>query len=109
MPQIDRKSTKAKNNKKTGTVQESQEAFAFLEPSGTYHVPAASLLEHDGGNAPPVDRDALTMAARMLEKKLLDFGVEGDVVEVKPGPVVTMYEFAPAPRGESQQDSQPAA
>jgi S-DNA-T family DNA segregation ATPase FtsK/SpoIIIE len=37
------------------------------------------------------------MAARMLEKKLLDFGVEGDVVEVKPGPVVTMYEFSPAP------------
>jgi S-DNA-T family DNA segregation ATPase FtsK/SpoIIIE len=32
-----------------------------------------------------------------LEKKLLDFNVEGDVSEVKPGPVVTMYEFAPAP------------
>ncbi len=37
------------------------------------------------------------MNARLLEKKLQDFGVEGEVVEVKPGPVVTMYEFAPAP------------
>ena len=37
------------------------------------------------------------MNARLLEKKLLDFNVEGDVSEVKPGPVVTMYEFAPAP------------
>ena len=33
----------------------------------------------------------------MLEKKLLDFGVEGRVLEVRPGPVVTMYEFEPAP------------
>ena len=90
---------KAKGNKKKtrSTDEENQVAFAFLEPSGTYHMPAASLLEHDGGDAKPIDRDSLTMAARMLEKKLLDFGVEGDVVEVKPGPVVTMYEFAPAP------------
>ena len=68
-----------------------------MEPSGSYHMPVSSLLDHDGDDPKPIDRDSLTMAARMLEKKLLDFGVEGDVVEVKPGPVVTMYEFAPAP------------
>jgi len=83
--------------KKKKTDEENQEAFSFLEPSGTYHMPGLSLLDHDGGESKPIDRDSLTMAARMLEKKLLDFGVEGDVVEVKPGPVVTMYEFAPAP------------
>ena len=74
-----------------------QEAFEFLEPSGTYHRPLLSLLEHEGEAARPVDRDALMMKARILEKKLKDFGVEGEVVEVKPGPVVTMYEFSPAP------------
>jgi DNA segregation ATPase FtsK/SpoIIIE, S-DNA-T family len=37
------------------------------------------------------------MNARLLEKKLKDFGVEGEVVEICPGPVVTMYEFAPGP------------
>jgi len=83
--------------KKKKTEEESQEAFSFLEPSGTYHTPGLALLNHEGGDPKPIDRDSLTMAARMLEKKLLDFGVEGDVVEVKPGPVVTMYEFAPAP------------
>ena len=88
----------AKTKKKPkSTDEENQEAFSFLEPSGTYHMPVVSLLEHEGGAPKPIDRDGLTMAARMLEKKLLDFGVEGDVVEVKPGPVVTMYEFAPAP------------
>ncbi len=74
-----------------------QEAFDFLEPFGTYHPPSLNLLDHDGEVAKPVDKDALMMNARLLEKKLLDFNVEGDVSEVKPGPVVTMYEFAPAP------------
>ena len=87
------KGKKIKTNKKN----ENQEAFSFLEPTGTYHVPAISLLDHEGDDPKPIDRESLTMAARMLEKKLLDFNVEGDVVEVKPGPVVTMYEFAPAP------------
>ncbi len=87
---------KGKKQKKTSD-DENQAAFSFLEPSGAYHMPVSSLLNHDGGEPKPIDRDNLTMAARMLEKKLLDFGVEGDVVEVKPGPVVTMYEFAPAP------------
>ena len=35
--------------------------------------------------------------AKILESKLKDFNVDGEVVEVKPGPVVTMYEFSPAP------------
>ncbi len=90
--------TKSSNKKKNKEKEQlSQETFSFIEANGTYHMPAISLLDHDGGEPKPIDRDSLTMAARMLEKKLLDFGVEGDVVEVKPGPVVTMYEFAPAP------------
>jgi S-DNA-T family DNA segregation ATPase FtsK/SpoIIIE len=36
------------------------------------------------------------MQARFLEQKLREFGVEGEVVQVLPGPVITMYEFAPA-------------
>ena len=99
-PEIKELPATKSGKRKKGTKQsakENQEAFSFLEPSGTYHMPAISLLDHDGGKPKLIDKDALTMTARMLEKKLLDFGVEGDVVEVKPGPVVTMYEFAPAP------------
>jgi S-DNA-T family DNA segregation ATPase FtsK/SpoIIIE len=76
---------------------EGQDAFAFLEPSGTYHKPTLSLLDHDGEPPKPIDKEVLTMQARILTKKLQDFNVQGEVVEVKPGPVVTMYEFAPAP------------
>lgn len=99
LPKDANKAVKAKETKKKKTKSEveSQEAFAFLEPSGSYHMPGLSLLDHDGGDPKPIDKESLTKAAQMLENKLLDFGVEGDVVEVKPGPVVTMYEFAPAP------------
>ena len=37
------------------------------------------------------------MNSRLLEKKLADFGVEGRVTEVKPGPLIAMYELEPAP------------
>ena len=83
--------------KKKAEERRAQEAFEFLEPSGTYHKPSLNLLDHEGEEAIPIDREALMMNARILEKKLKDFGVEGEVVEVKPGPVVTMYEFSPAP------------
>ncbi|WP_305044408.1 DNA translocase FtsK [Geoalkalibacter sp.] len=83
--------------KKKQEEQERQAAFEFLEPSGTYHRPPLALLDHEGGAAPLIDRESLMANARLLENKLKDFGVEGEVVEVKPGPVVTMYEFAPAP------------
>ena len=83
--------------KKKAAEPKAQETFDFLEPSGTYHKPLLSLLDHEGEAPQPIDREALMMNARILEKKLKDFGVDGEVVEVKPGPVVTMYEFAPAP------------
>ena len=44
---------------------------------------------------PELDRDEITENARKLEEKLRHFGVEGKIVGVKPGPVVTMYEFRP--------------
>ncbi|MFZ3208694.1 MAG: DNA translocase FtsK 4TM domain-containing protein [Geobacteraceae bacterium] len=74
-----------------------QETFEFIRSDGNYQTPPLSLLD-----APPVaekrmDKDTLTMNARLLEKKLKDFGVEGEVVGICPGPVVTMYEFAPGP------------
>jgi len=44
-----------------------------------------------------IDKESILMNSRILEKKLRDFGVDGEIKEVHPGPVVTMYEFVPAP------------
>jgi DNA segregation ATPase FtsK/SpoIIIE, S-DNA-T family len=74
-----------------------QEAFEFLEDKKTFQLPPVTLLEADIDKRQKIDRDSLIMNSRILEKKLLDYGVEGRVVEVRPGPVITVYEFEPAP------------
>lgn len=63
-----------------------------------YQLPPINLLTSDSKNEEtPVDEESLKMNARLLEKKLMDFNVEGAVTEIHPGPVITMYEFQPAP------------
>ena len=44
-----------------------------------------------------MSKDSLMANARLVEKKLADFNVQGEVVEVSTGPVITMYEYKPAP------------
>ncbi len=61
-----------------------------------YIFPPLDLLEPGDGEAALADRKSLIELARFLEKKLLDFGVKGNVTEVRPGPVITMFEFEPA-------------
>ncbi|NPU85299.1 MAG: DNA translocase FtsK [Syntrophaceae bacterium] len=74
-----------------------QTHFDFLERVGDYQLPPLSLLDQAEKRDSRVKRDSLIANARILEKKLADFGVEGRVLEVKPGPVITMYELEPAP------------
>jgi S-DNA-T family DNA segregation ATPase FtsK/SpoIIIE len=74
-----------------------QEAFDFVQQQEGFHVPPISLLDQPPATERRVDKQALEMNARLLEKKLLDFGIDGEVKEICPGPVITMYEFAPAP------------
>jgi len=74
-----------------------QEAFEFLESKSAFQLPPISLLEAEVEKRQKIDRDSLIMNSRILEKKLSDYGVEGKVVEVRPGPVITVYEFEPAP------------
>ncbi|MGF1542989.1 MAG: DNA translocase FtsK, partial [Parvularculaceae bacterium] len=66
---------------------------------GDYELPTLSLLgkpPKNAGAAPGVSDDMLEQNARMLETVLADFGVKGEIVNVRPGPVVTLYELEPA-------------
>jgi DNA segregation ATPase FtsK/SpoIIIE, S-DNA-T family len=74
-----------------------QPVFDFLEGNKSFQLPPISLLEAEIEKRQKIDRDSLIMNSRILEKKLMDYGVEGKVVEVRPGPVITVYEFEPAP------------
>jgi S-DNA-T family DNA segregation ATPase FtsK/SpoIIIE len=88
------KKEKKQDEKKAAAVQET---FEFIKSDGNYQTPPLSLLDPPQIMEKRMDKDALAMNARLLEKKLKDFGVEGEVVEICPGPVITMYEFAPGP------------
>ncbi len=77
--------------------QPQQEQFVFMKEKGEFELPPLTLLDTYEKNDQEVQQQSLLMNSRLLEKKLKDFGVEGQVTEVSPGPVITMYEFEPAP------------
>jgi S-DNA-T family DNA segregation ATPase FtsK/SpoIIIE len=80
------------------SVKASQTQFDFDRSSGgTFNLPSLTLLDQIPRKDTRIKRDSLIAIARILEAKLADYGVEGKVVEVKPGPVITMYELEPAP------------
>ncbi len=77
---------------------EAQPSLGFDDNTADFELPPLNLL------APPssIERhvlsdEALEENARMLESVLDDYGVKGEIVSVRPGPVVTMYELEPAP------------
>ena len=77
---------------------EAQPALQFDDSAVEYERPPLSLLT----SPVSVERhhlsdEALEENARMLENVLDDYGVKGEIVSVRPGPVVTMYELEPAP------------
>ena len=59
-------------------------------------MPPLELLDLPEGGNLRLDTETLHANSLILQKKLADFDVEGEVVAVRPGPVITMYEFKPA-------------
>jgi S-DNA-T family DNA segregation ATPase FtsK/SpoIIIE len=64
---------------------------------GDYTVPSLTFLTQGSKPNRNFGEDSLEQNARLLEGVLEDFSVKGDVISVHPGPVVTLYEFEPAP------------
>ncbi|HSS38805.1 MAG TPA: DNA translocase FtsK, partial [Polyangia bacterium] len=64
---------------------------------GAFKLPGTDLLEYIPPQAPDMDKQQLYDMAERLEQAMANYGVRGKVREIHMGPVVTMYEFAPAP------------
>ncbi|CAG35832.1 DNA translocase FtsK [Desulfotalea psychrophila] len=64
---------------------------------GAWRIPPLSLLSHNKQDSVSLDKSVYYGISAELEKQLNNFSVQGKVVGVVPGPVVTTYEYAPAP------------
>ncbi len=64
---------------------------------GDYEFPSLELLNISDSVYIRPSNDELLADSGLIERKLDDFGVEGKITKVNPGPIVTMYEFEPAP------------
>ncbi len=68
-----------------------------VDASG-YEFPSNSLLQEPPERVGEImSQEALEQNAGLLESVLEDFGIKGEIIHVRPGPVVTLYEFEPAP------------
>jgi DNA segregation ATPase FtsK/SpoIIIE, S-DNA-T family len=73
-------------------------AIGKADDTGAYQLPDADeLLSEPSGVLSRITDEELKAQSDILSKALLSFGIEGRITEVRPGPVVTMYEFEPAP------------
>ncbi|WP_354066475.1 DNA translocase FtsK [Devosia sp. 2618] len=72
---------------------------SFLDEPGGFELPPLSLLSEPKHHGPSAEHapERLEEMARQLEGVLEDFGVKGDIINVRPGPVVTLFELEPAP------------
>jgi S-DNA-T family DNA segregation ATPase FtsK/SpoIIIE len=76
--------------------REQQKTFDFEEEGG-FQLPELAMLAKSKPRSSEVDAGALRQNARLLESVLAEFGVKGQIDQIRPGPVVTMYELVPAP------------
>ncbi len=67
------------------------------EPRAAFMLPPLNLLDYDAPPPQALDEAKMRMQADKLVAKFLDFGIEGRVREIRPGPVCTTYELVPAP------------
>jgi DNA segregation ATPase FtsK/SpoIIIE, S-DNA-T family len=67
------------------------------QPAQEYKLPPLSLLDSPAEKDMTIDHEDLRNNAEILVRKLADFGVQGVVVEISPGPIITRFEFEPAP------------
>ncbi|TJX18774.1 MAG: cell division protein FtsK, partial [Mesorhizobium sp.] len=76
-----------------------REAQTSLIGSDTFEMPSLHFLSEPKNvvRDASLSKDALEQNARLLEGVLEDFGVKGEIIHVRPGPVVTLYELEPAP------------
>src|SRR5690606_10463126 len=89
------KAPKAPPRESGREVREAQASFEFARPGG-FALPELAMLAKPKPRASQFDEGALRQNAQLLESVLAEFGVRGQIDQIRPGPVVTLYELVPA-------------
>ena len=84
---------------KTPRVNPKDEGELDLFNKTTYQLPSISLLQKPTNHSSYeiITKEQLSESAELLKKVLEEYGVQGNIVDVRPGPVITLYELEPAP------------
>jgi S-DNA-T family DNA segregation ATPase FtsK/SpoIIIE len=94
-PRVSKKTSEKTLEKAARAAPKTQVALPLEQ--GDYELPPIKLLTAAPKNRKSnLSETALTQNAKLLESVLQDFGVNGDIVEIRPGPVVTLYELEPS-------------
>jgi len=93
--QITKREPPAKASKRSKGNEVSQEEFSFALEHANFKLPPVKLLGDHDDSADYTDEKALLAQSKILEQKLATFGVSGRCVAVRPGPVITTFEFEP--------------
>ncbi|HEX7885626.1 MAG TPA: DNA translocase FtsK, partial [Phenylobacterium sp.] len=94
-PTLQVKAPKAAPKESAREQKEAQSTFAFAQDGG-FQLPELGMLTKAPQRASQYDEGALRQNAQLLESVLAEFGVRGQVDQIRPGPVVTLYELVPA-------------
>ncbi len=70
-------------------------AFAFTKAGDVFRLPSLDLLDVHEEKAADVDKSGLTHTADVIVATLKEHGIDGQITYIRPGPVVTLYEFLP--------------
>jgi S-DNA-T family DNA segregation ATPase FtsK/SpoIIIE len=70
-------------------------AFAFTKAGDVFRLPSTDLLDVHEEKAADVDKSGLTQTAAVIVATLKEHGIDGQITYIRPGPVVTLYEFLP--------------
>ncbi len=100
-PEADHPERPARSPKPRRTPAKASESSAapeIVEPAENFELPPLKFLAQPRRrDRVKIDEAEAAETAKALERVLDDFGVRGEIVSVKPGPVITLYELEPAP------------
>ena len=94
---IDARSAQERRIRELLTREDGEGVLFKPQAKGSFELPSVSFLNYEDSANEGVDIDTLRAMAAQIEQTLRDFKVEGAIKDICPGPVITVFEFSPAP------------